>query len=86
MADAFAQTYKNHAKYVPPFHFFVLPMLLVNVIWTSMRAFGSFSADTFSFARLEQALVDAAGRHPFAPGVDVEGRIRDAFRVRGLAA
>jgi len=25
------QSYANHAKLVPPFHFFVLPMLLVNV-------------------------------------------------------
>jgi uncharacterized membrane protein YciS (DUF1049 family) len=46
MAEAFAQTYKNHAKFVPPYHFFVLPMLLVNVIWAAMRAFGSLSVDT----------------------------------------
>ena len=26
------QTYKNHARYRPPFHFFVLPVLLGNVI------------------------------------------------------
>ena len=26
------QTYKNHARYVPPFHFFVLPVLLLNVV------------------------------------------------------
>jgi hypothetical protein len=25
------QTYKNHARFRPPFHFFVLPILLVNV-------------------------------------------------------
>jgi hypothetical protein len=26
-----SQNYSNHAKFVPPFHFFVLPVLLVNV-------------------------------------------------------
>jgi hypothetical protein len=26
------QTYKNHARFFPPFHFFVLPVLLVNFL------------------------------------------------------
>jgi hypothetical protein len=29
MAD---QTYKNHARFFPPFHFFVLPVLLINAL------------------------------------------------------
>jgi uncharacterized protein DUF6526 len=31
MADA-AQNYKNHARLFPPFHFFVLPVFMINVI------------------------------------------------------
>jgi hypothetical protein len=27
------QNFQNHARFVPPFHFFVLPVLLANVIW-----------------------------------------------------
>ena len=29
MADR-VQTYKNHARFLPPFHFFVIPVLLLN--------------------------------------------------------
>lgn len=28
------QTFKSHARVVPPFHYFVLPVLAFNVIWT----------------------------------------------------
>ena len=27
-----AQTYKNHARFLPAFHFFVLPVLLLNAL------------------------------------------------------
>src|SRR5207249_899193 len=26
------QTYKNHARFLPPFHYFVIPVLLVNAL------------------------------------------------------
>jgi hypothetical protein len=32
------QTYKNHAKLVPMFHFVVLPLLLVNLVWAAKVA------------------------------------------------
>ena len=28
------QTFANHTRWQPPLHFFVLPVLLINVIWT----------------------------------------------------
>jgi Family of unknown function (DUF6526) len=32
-----AQNFQNHAKYVPVFHFFVLPVLVFNVVWEIHR-------------------------------------------------
>ena len=40
MADS-GQTYKSHARFFPPYHFFVLPVLLINVFvagWLLYRA------------------------------------------------
>jgi hypothetical protein len=32
------QTFKNHAKLVPAFHYFVVPILIANVIWAARQA------------------------------------------------
>ena len=32
-----AQNFQNHARLVPPFHFFVLPVLLINLIYSLVR-------------------------------------------------
>jgi hypothetical protein len=36
MADK-SQSYKNHAKFVPLFHFFVSPILTANALWTTSK-------------------------------------------------
>jgi hypothetical protein len=28
------QTFANHARWQPPFHYFVVPVLLINVVWS----------------------------------------------------
>jgi len=33
------QNYSNHVKWVPAYHFFVLPVFLLNVIWSIYRLF-----------------------------------------------
>jgi hypothetical protein len=38
-----AQNFENHAKFVPAFHFFILPVFLFNVIWSIYRVVTSFS-------------------------------------------
>ncbi len=44
MADS-VQTYKNHVRWFPPFHFFAAPLLLLNVIYTIVVA---YRAPTFA--------------------------------------
>ena len=31
------QTFANHTRWHPPFHFFVLPVLLINLIWSIVQ-------------------------------------------------
>jgi hypothetical protein len=45
MADT-VQSYKNHARWLPPFHFFVLPIFLVNVVYSVLLAWGDPSFGT----------------------------------------
>jgi len=40
------QNYKNHVKLVPMFHYFVVPILLVNFAWSVRTAEHDLSADT----------------------------------------
>ncbi|HEY6442785.1 MAG TPA: DUF6526 family protein [Candidatus Acidoferrales bacterium] len=40
------QNFKNHAKFVPAFHFFVAPVFLLNIVWSIVRVVRSFSFGT----------------------------------------
>jgi len=35
------QNYKNHAKFVPLFHFFSAPILIMNLVWSCVRLWKS---------------------------------------------
>jgi hypothetical protein len=37
------QGYVNHPRWVPPYHFVILPVLAVNVIWALWQAYRAFS-------------------------------------------
>lgn len=37
MADI--QTYANHTRWHPPFHFFIVPVMLINFIWAIVECF-----------------------------------------------
>ena len=49
------QNFENHTKVVPAFHFFVLPVLLLNVVWSIVRV-----VRYFSFATIVSLLVAIA--------------------------
>ena len=60
MAES-TQNYKNHARLIPAFHFFVLPILLINALYTVSLAWRGPSFDTgfgvlVGFALLMMAL------------------------------
>ena len=57
MAAESTQSFRNHAKLVPPFHFVVLPILLVNFLWTAYRALTQPGWDTALAALVAVALV-----------------------------
>ena len=52
-----AQNFENHAKLVPAFHFFVLPVLALNLVWSIYRAWNFFSTGTVISALLAAALI-----------------------------
>lgn len=39
MANEKPQNLQNHARFVPPFHFFVLPVFLINLVGSVVRLF-----------------------------------------------
>ncbi|HEV3219191.1 MAG TPA: DUF6526 family protein [Candidatus Acidoferrales bacterium] len=55
-----SQNYSNHAKFVPPFHFFVLPVLLLNVGWSIYHIVKTPSADTIIGTAVAAAILLAA--------------------------
>lgn len=40
------QNFENHARLYPPFHFFVAPILLINVVWAIVRVVRNLSFGT----------------------------------------
>lgn len=55
-----AQNYSNHTRFVPAFHFFVLPVLMVNVGYQITMAVRGFSAGTVIGALTSVALLLSA--------------------------
>jgi len=51
------QNFENHVKRVPPFHFFVLPVLLLNFVWCAERVIHNFHFGTVVSLLVSIALV-----------------------------
>jgi hypothetical protein len=54
------QNFQNHAKYVPVFHFFVLPVLVGNVVWEIHRVVVAPAAGSVKALLVALALMLAA--------------------------
>lgn len=50
------QNFENHARFYPPFHFFVAPVLLFNMIWAIVRVIRGFSFETMASLAVAAAL------------------------------
>ena len=55
-----SQNYSNHVKFVPPFQFFALPVLLLNLGWSIYHLVENVSADTVITTLLAVALIIVA--------------------------
>ena len=46
MAEGEPQSFANHARFVPPYHFGVFGILVLNFVWSGVRLFRAPSFDT----------------------------------------
>jgi hypothetical protein len=54
------QDFENHAKFLPPFHFFVAPILLINIGWCIYQMIHAFSAGSVIALLVALALLGLA--------------------------
>jgi len=60
MAQEAPQSFENHARWVPPFHYFALPVLAINILWSLVAAVRNFSTDSAWGVLVAAALAVAA--------------------------
>jgi hypothetical protein len=85
MADR-VQTYKKHARLLPPFHFFVLPVLLVNFI-NSLRHVWTDPTPHFAFEVIVAAALMTLAFMSRVQALTVQDRVirlEMRLRLRGL--
>ncbi len=46
MAEPTPQTYRNHTRWVPGYHFLLMPILVLNLVWSLYRLVAGFSFET----------------------------------------
>lgn len=51
------QTYSNHTRWHPPFHFFVVPVMAINFIWSVVQFFMTPGWDSGRWALVSLALL-----------------------------
>jgi hypothetical protein len=86
MAETPPQTYRNHAKLVPSFHYVVLPIFLANLLLALYRMFTVFSLTAaWGVALAIGLLMVAIFARVFALGAqDRVIRLEERLRMQGL--
>jgi hypothetical protein len=81
------QTYKNHARFVPPYHYVILPFLLLNFLFMSYHAVTRPGMSTAWAALMGLALVGVAlfARVFALRAQDRVIRLEERLRLRELA-
>ncbi len=51
------QSYKNHSKFVPAYHFVAFPLIVINMVWAMYRMFSLRTGDSIVNALTSIALV-----------------------------
>jgi hypothetical protein len=51
------QTYRNHSKFVPAYHFVAFPLIVINMVWAMYRMFSLRTGDSIVNALTAIALV-----------------------------
>ena len=67
------QNFANHGKFFPPFHFFVLPVMIINFFWTCYRLY----ATGFSWDGTERVLLALGLFVGFASGRTMVLKVQD---------
>ncbi len=86
MAEQEPQTYQNHARYFPAFHFVTLPLLLLYSIGTAYAAYSTRSLLAHLDLMLSIALILLAltARHMAVTVQDRVIRLEERLRMRAL--
>ena len=82
MADARPQSYATHRRFVPPYHFFLVPLVVVLLGWAVWRLVAGFSAEAVFDLLLVVALGLAVAYLRFFPLRVQDRLIRLEMRLR----
>lgn len=82
MSEPKPQSLANHAKFVPPYHFVMLPLGLALLVWAGWRLFAAFSVDSVMQLVLVVLLLGAVSYARIFPLAVQDRLIRLEMRLR----
>lgn len=60
MAEKIPQTYANHTKWVPMFHYVTMPLVLINLVWSTYQVTQMFGPESLNALGVAVALAAIA--------------------------